>query len=157
MIIFSAGKASRATRLFGLAMNDVPVSPVCRVCKNPGVPSGSGPRRNIAGGIERLPQGGLAEQDQFRQALLFYRSMPPLQIRIQIGTARWQFNCRDPDRLLDPSERRAEFCISIMQQIPAAIEKADVRYSAIKPVLDELGVLGLPGFVVLRHEESGRD
>src|SRR5258708_29650478 len=72
-------------------------------------------------------QGRLAEQDQFRQALLFYRSMPPLQIRIQIGTAWWQFNYLDPDRLQDTSERRAEFCISIVQQIPAAIEKADVR------------------------------
>src|SRR5258708_24202313 len=76
---------------------------------------------------EHLPQGGLAEQDQFRQALLFYRSLPPLHIRIQIGTASWQFNCLDPDRLQDTSERRAEFCISIVQQIPAAIEKADVR------------------------------
>jgi hypothetical protein len=70
---------------------------------------------------EHLPQGSLAEQDQFRQALLFYRSMPPLQIRIQIRTPWRQFNRLDPDRLQDPSERRAEFCISIMQQMRSRV------------------------------------
>ena len=52
--------------------------------------------------------------------------MPPLQIRIQIGAPRRQFHGLDSDCLQDSIECRAEFCISIVQQIPAAAQKADL-------------------------------
>ena len=52
--------------------------------------------------------------------------MPPLPIRIQIGAPRRQFHGLDSDRLQDPIECSAEFCISIVQQIPAAAQKADL-------------------------------
>jgi hypothetical protein len=53
--------------------------------------------------------------------------MPPFQIGIQIRTPRRQFHRLDSYGLQDPDESVTEFCISIVQQIMAAIEKTCVR------------------------------
>jgi hypothetical protein len=57
--------------------------------------------------------------------------MPPFQIGIQIRTPRRQFHRLDSDSLQDSSEGGAEFCISIVQQMPAAVEEANLREAQV--------------------------
>src|SRR6266568_3827355 len=70
----------------------------------------------------RSPQGRLAEQNQPRQAFLFYLSHPSLRKCVQIRTP-----CRQLQWLYSPglqhlAERFAELAVAIMQKIAAWVQ-----------------------------------
>ena len=67
---------------------------------------------------------------------------------VQIGTPRRQFHRLDPDSLQDPGERLAEFCISIVHQVPAAVEEANLREAYVSRHL-------LHPALVRRRRDSG--
>src|SRR5260370_17905893 len=69
----------------------------------------------------RPPQGRLAEQNQPRQAFLFYRSHPSLRVCVQIRTPGWQLKRLYSPGLQHFSERFAELAVTIMRQISAGV------------------------------------
>src|SRR4051812_16402049 len=76
------------------------------------------------------PQGGLAEYDQFGQALAFDGPHPALRKGIQIRAACRQQEWLDSAGAERCSKRSAEFAVAIMQRKPNMLQSAvDLIYS----------------------------
>ena len=71
---------------------------------------------------KHMAKGGLPEQDQLRQALLFHRAIPALQMRVQVWASRRQHQRFDPCGPEDVIKGGRELRISIVQQVTATIQ-----------------------------------
>src|ERR1019366_8595835 len=65
--------------------------------------------------LQGSAQRPLPEQDEFRQAFLFYRSHPAFRIGVQIRTPGWSGHGFHPASLDQLTERHAELSVPIMQ------------------------------------------
>lgn len=89
-----------------------------------------------------MSQRRLAKKDLLRQELLFYGTMPPFQMGVQIRTSWRQFHRRVPDGLQDPGERFTKLGVSIVKQITAALQKTNVRQTHVSRHLSHPAQVG---------------
>jgi hypothetical protein len=94
--------------------------------------------------VQRAAQRGLGEQDEFRQALLFYRADPSLRERVQIPTARRQLDRSDSTRLQRRSERGAEFGVPIVKGVALALKLTQLSFVALRAICCNPGFVRMP-------------
>jgi hypothetical protein len=93
----------------------------------------------------RTPQRELSEQDESRQALLFYRTYPALRVGIQIWAPCWQGQAFHASRSQRVSEFAAEFPIAIVQKIPTALQLIGLFHSRVPRDLLHPARVRVPG------------